>query len=292
MTTIELFHRIGRRAKGGDFTALSMTEQTDIAEAANAAMQECYNALPTYFKELTEGFLLPKPYPLSLDVTAQSPMVSSGSFTDEQLGRSVVIDGDAAWNQIISTDRLLNPYLGATGTVNATVYGDAVYSNRYPIDRIIGNPMFANQTNPALFRRELARSDQGAWTLWQQSIGLPAFWWPQFLGNSQGNEPLMVMRFAPAPSIDYSINCRISYWPKRLTLADYDAATTIYVPNQFLEKSLIPLALRAFMSSPAWELKGDETRIDARAEQAEIFLKNQPGQPAAPNNRIFCPLGF
>ncbi len=292
MTTIELFHRIGRRAKGGDFTLLSMSEQTDIAEAANAALQQVYNALPEYFKEITEGLLLPPPQPVTLSVTQYSNVLSSDVFTWDQLGRSIVLDGDPQWNQIISTDRMLNPYLGATGTVNGTIYGDAVYSNRYPVERIIGNPQFANQSNPGLYRRELARANEGGWTVWQQTIGLPCIWWPQFLGNSQGNEPLMVLRVAPAPDIAYAISLRMSYWPKRLTLADYDEATIIPVPNQFLESSLIPLAIKAFSRSPVYLPGADEQGMKDDAIAGQLFAKNQPGQPAAPNNRVFTPLGF
>jgi len=293
MTTIQLFHRIGRRAAGGDFTKLSMTEQTDIAEAANSAIQEVYNALPAYFKEITEGFVLPAPQPITLSVVNNSNQLSSDVFTDTQIGRSVLLDGDPGWNQVIATNALLNPYLGPTGTVNGTLYGDSVYSMRYPFDRIIGNPMFANQNSAFLMRRELMKANNtpNVWP-WQQTVGIPQTWWVQMLGNSQGNEPLMVLKFAPAPDIAYAMNVRLSFWPKRLTLADYDAATTLPVPDQFIETALIPLAIRAFMSSPAYKSLNDENAVIARAENGIAFLKNQPGQPASPTNRIFTPLGF
>lgn len=297
MTTVQLFHRIGRRAIGGDFTRLSMTEQTDIAEAANAALQEVYDLLPTYFKEITEGFLLPAPQAITLAVVQYSSALSSGVFTDAQIGRSVQLDGDPAWNQIVSPDTLLNPYMGETGTVNGTIYGDAVYSTRYPFDRIIGSPTFAKPLGPLgsaagqMVRVNSGGNGQSNWFL-QQNVGIPIAWWTQMLGNSQGNEPLLVLRFAPAPSIAYAIDVRMSYWPKRLTLADYDAASTITVPDQFLEGALIPMALRAFMSSPAWQTRGDEARIQERAEAARLFCKNKYGQPAAPNNRVGTPCGY
>lgn len=295
MTTVQLFHRIGRRARGGDFTKLSMTEQTDIAEAANTAIQELYNAAPSYFKEITEGFLLPAPQAITLAVVQYSNALSSSVFTDAQIGRSVQLDGDPAWNQIVSPDTLLNPYMGETGTVNGTIYGDAVWSTRYPFDRIIGNPTFAKPVGPfGAGAGQMARVNSGGIGSWwlQQNIGIPAAWWVQMLGNSQGNEPLLVLRFAPAPSIAYSINVRMAYWAKRLTLSDYNAASTITVPDQFLESALVPLALRAFMSSPTWQIRGDENRIEARAQDALLFCRNQYGQPAVPNNRVATPFGY
>ncbi len=103
----------------------------------------------------------------------------------------------------------------------------------------------------------------------------------------------MVLKFAPVPNIDYAINVRMSYWPKRLTMADYTAATTIPVPDQYIEPGLIPLCHRALMGTPIWKsMNNDEDRVDKAADRAEFYLKNQIGQPAAPNNQVYTPLGY
>ncbi len=295
MTTVQLFHRIARRARGGDFTKLSMTEQTDLAEAANAALQRLYNALPTYFKEQTQGFVLRGPISITgIGVTKYARTVTAHAFSSDQFGQTVVLDGDAGWNQIIGEDELLNPYMGETGTVNATIYGNALHSTTYPLDRIIGNPKFANQGQAPFFNSEIVTvgaQAQGQW-LWQQSVGVPQVCWPQVFGNSQGKSPIMVLRFAPAPGQDYAVNVRIGFWPKRLTLADYDAATTLVVPPQFVDSALIPMCLQEFMSSPAWQVRGDELAIDARGERGELFAKNQPGTITNATNRLYTPPGF
>lgn len=292
MKVVWLLSRMARRSRTADFTKLSMIEQEDMLEAANAALAQTYNALPAYFKEITEGFQLPAPQTITLSVVNGSNELSSSVFTDEQIGRSVVLDGDPNWNQVISNDRLLNPYLGPTGVSGGTLYGDAVWSNRYPFDRIIGNPTYANRSSAAFSYRELTKIN-GQNAVWlQQSVGQPVGWWTQMLGNSQGNEPLLVLRFTPAPSIAYVIDVRMAYWAKRLTLQDYTDNATITVPDQFLETVLLPLALRAFMSSPAWLPRPDDKDIVQRAEAAIVFARNQVGQPAAPNNRIGTPIGF
>jgi hypothetical protein len=291
MKVVWLYSRIARRSRTGDFTKLSYMEQQDIAEAANAALAQTYNALPTYFKEITEGFVLPAPQPITLAVVHGSAELSSSVFTDAQIGRSVVLDGDPAWNQVVSTDALLNAYMGETGTVNGTLYGDAVWSTRYPFDRIIGNPTFANQNLGAFAGRQMSNAGQATW-LYQQTVGLPLVWWTQPLGNSQGNEPLLVLRVAPAPNQAYAIDVRMAYWSKRLTPQDYADNTVIPVPDQFLEAVLIPLALQAFMASPAWLSKPDDNLIIQRADAALQFAKLQLGQPGAPANQVCTPFGF
>lgn len=296
MTTVQLFHRIGRRARGGDFTKLGLAEQGDIAEAANQGLQKLYGALPAYFREMTEGFLLPAPVAISFAVTVGSAQLASNVFSTDQIGRTVVISGDPAWNQIIGQNMLLNPYNGSvSGTLNATVYGDAVYSSRYPFERIIGNPRFADLGLGLWGRNELNRINnnrQAFGAIFVQSVGLPVYWWVQMLGNSQGSEPLLVLKVSPVPDKAYPINLRMSYWPKRLTMADYDSATTLGVPDQFIEPGLIPLCLQALMSTPIWESKKDDALIDKRGADAEAYLRLQPGQVAAPSNFVGTPAGW
>ena len=293
MTTVELFHRLGRLTREGDFTKLSMTEQTDLAQAATAAMQEVYGILPTVYKEMTEGFLLPAPLAVSLSTTKNSATLGANVFTTDQIGRSVVIDGDANWNQVVSANELLNPYLGESGTHAATVYGDAVYSTRYPFERIIGNPRFPNQGSTLTMNPNMRPTNDGSgWWLYQQSIGVPLYWWTQAIGGSQGKTPLLVLKFSPAPSKAYAISVRMSYWPKRLTLADYDNATDIPAPDQFLDGALVPIALQALTMTPIWNPAMDTRRFDEGAERARKFLRERPAQLAAPNNRVFTPIGY
>lgn len=295
ITTVSLCNRIGRRARGGDFTKLSMNEQQDILEAANAALQRLYNALPTYFKEQTQGFVLPAPLAITgVGVTQFGKTITGYNFTDAQFGQTVVLEGDPGWNQIIGENDLLNPYMGSTGTVGGTIYGNAIHSNTFPLDRIIGNPQFANQNlfPIAAFTISPATGyDVNPW-LWYQQVGVPNAWWPQVFGNSQGNEPLMVLKFAPAPDQAYAVNVRIGFWPKRLTLTDYDDNSALPVPDQFIEPALIPMCLEEFMSSPAWQSRNDEAAVAARGQAGERFARNQLGQIGSPSNRIGTPLGF
>ena len=296
MTTLQYLQRVARRTRDGDFTRLALTEQMDVLEAANSALMRLYNALPSYLREQTQGFTLPAPVTLyNVPVVNGSETLTTGIFNVNQIGCTVLIAGDPAYNQILGTDNLRNPYNGPTGTAaTLQIYGDALYSTTYPFDRIIGNPRFTDTGFSPLVPNEMSRSE-GEWTwLFQCQLGRPMTWGVQYLGNSQGNNPMMVVRFAPLPDIAYSIKIRMSFWPLRLLLQDVQGATTLGVPDQFLETSLIPMAIKELMTKPCYKSAGPD--IDKMLLQQGIdavaFAELQVADPAAPSNRIYCPLGY
>ncbi len=292
---VQLFHRLGRRCRGGDFTLLSLSEQTDLLEAANKGLQELYDSLPVYFKEKTEGFALPGPLAITgVAVTRFSKEVSADTFSREQLGRTVTLSGDPQWNQITGTNTLLNPYMGQTGTVDGVVYGDAIFSEAYPFDRVIGNPRLANGGGVWIGILEMFRGgNENGWPLvYGQTVGMPAVWWPQTIAASQGARPYVIMRCAPAPDTAYAASVRIGLWPKRITLADYVNNAQLPVPDQFIETSLIPLCLKALQSTPIWVPTDNDKNIREDGTAGAAYAKLQPAQVGAPSNRIYTPVGF
>lgn len=294
MTVPQFLNRVARRSRTGDFTGLALNEKLDVLQAANAALQRLYDALPAYLRETTQGFTLPAPISLSVAATAGSPLVSTGTFAPTQLGCSIVIPGDAQWNQIVGPQNLRNPYTGTTGTQLATVYGDALFSTSYPFDRIIGNPRFSDPGSAALIPVEMSRSTGGWNWLFQSTLGRPMTWWPQYMGNSQGANPMMVMRFAPAPDQAYSIHVQLAFWAMRLQLTDEQAATTLTVPDQILDEALIPMAVKRLMLTPIWKsiTPADDARCEKAGIDGEAWCRNQVADPAAPANRAYTPLGY
>lgn len=294
MTVPQFLNRIARRSRTGDFTSLALNEKVDVLQAANAALQRVYDALPAYLREQTQGFTLPAPVVTPIGVTAGSSLTSTSAFAPTQLGCSIAIAGDGQWNQIVGPQNLRNPYLGTTGMQQATIYGDALFSTSFPFDRIIGNPRYSALGASTFVPVELAKST-GEWNwLFQTSIGRPLTWWPQYMGNTQGANPMMVMRFAPAPDQPYAIHVRLAFWQLRLQLSDEQAGTTLTVPDQILDEGLIPVAVKRLMLTPIWKSisPADDQRCDQAGIDAEAWCRNQVADPAAPANRAYTPLGY
>ena len=293
MKLTELISRVGRRARGGDFTVLELAEKADVMQSCNTALQTVFNLLPIYFKQMTVGFLLPAPVTVDCAITQYATTLDNAPFTEDQIGHTVIIAGDGNWNQVVAVDKILNPYMGATGDpIQATVYGDSIFSERYPLDRIVGNPRFADQTQLAIIRREMANADSPFYGNLSPSVGQPTQWWTQPNSVAQGENPYLFIRFFPLPDQAYAINVPIAYWPHRLTLDDFVSNSEISVPDQFLDACLIPLAVRELMTTRVFESRGDESLIMDAAQRAETFLKLQVGQVGSPANKVFTPIGF
>lgn len=296
ISLVEVCARLGRRTRAGDFSSLNFTEQADMLAAINAALQRTFNVLPIYFKEKTVGVLLPAPLAIaSIDVVQYSKDITGYAFTSEQIGQTVQLGSDPQWNQIVAPQSLLNPYMGISANVTGTIYGNATYSTETPFDHIIGNPQFADQTLAGLFPINMAVQNGGQNMDWiyQQNIGRPTAWWTQVMGGSQGQSPLMVMRFAPAPDTAYAIKVRIGVWPHRLLINDYNSNTALVVPEQFIEPAFIKMCMQEFSSSPACNADPETKKqmiIDGK--EGELYLKNQVQVIGVPMNRQGTPRGY
>lgn len=296
ISLIEVCARLGRRTRDGDFASLTFTEQADMMSAINAALQRLYNALPPYFKEKTVGLLIPGPVAIAgVNVTQYSQAVAGFSFGTAQFGQSVQLAGDSQWNQILGPSLLLNPYMGPSGSVAGTVYGNAAFPPDYPFDRVIGNPQFADQTLAGLFPINMALNNGGQAADWiyQQNVGRPNAWWTQVFGQSEGANPMMVLRFAPAPDTAYAIKVRLGYWPKRLTLNDYNANAQLVVPEQFVEPAFLKMCMQEFSASPAFVGTPEVIKaVVVAGQDGELYVKNQVQSVGVPSNRVGTPRGY
>lgn len=281
MTIIQYMAKIARAAKNPDVASMSFDERQDVLDAANAATNDLYEKSPTFLREITEGFMFAAPTTIPLNVTFGSTSVGQGTFAESMLGCSIVIPGDPGWNQIQSDGTLQNPYVGPTASaVVATVYGDAVFSTRYPFDRILSNPQYADRRFASMLSRGLSRiSDNGERRIFENAVGRPRYWWVQQLGVSQGNQPSLVIRVSPAPDQAYAIKIRMAYWAKRMYPSDYDAGTVVTIPDNLLESVLVPIAKRFLITTPTFNKEMKDDVLDA-AQRADASAAKQNPQPA------------
>lgn len=285
MTTIEAAGRLARHLKGGDFTKLTVSELADVLGALNYGSQRLYTLLPERFRATPVSVAIAAPETVSAVVTEGSPDLGNSPFSVDDVGKSVVVDGDANWNEVTGLNALMDAYLGSTGTKNAIVYSDSLLDASYAFERLTAPPVLADQ------RRGLTLFNARA-NGWTPAIGEPRHYWLENLSAALGGAPRFVMRLYPAPDRAYNLRLSLSFWAQRLALTDLMTPTALRVPDEFYESAYLPLCLGCLTSSPAWTDASKKREILALAETARLHLLGQPGQAGVPRNRVLTPAGY
>lgn len=285
MTTIELAERLARRLRTGSLVGLSMAEAMDIVEAINAGVQEAYQLLPQWKRRTTVAIDLAAPVTRSITATNGSSTVGGDGFLEAQIGRSVVVAGDANWNEVQSTTKLLDSYLGTTGTKSAIIYGDSFYSDFLTFEGLLSAPRFAD-SRAVLTPRNPRLEGLAA------EIGTPRYYWFEPSSAALGTSPTVYFRVHPAPDVAYALRCDMEFRPVRITYSTLNSASTIPLDQQLLDRALIPLCETRLLRSPAWSEPKLKDLVLFDAEAARTFLRDQRSTPVVPSNRVGTPAGF
>jgi hypothetical protein len=257
----------------------------DVVEAMNAGLQECYELLPDWQRRAPISLELPAPATVSTTATNGSVSVTAATFAAAQLGRSVVLAGDANWNQVAGTATLLDKFEGTTGAVTATVYGDAMASTQATLDGFASRPRFADTREElTFFNARLARLPG--------EVGKPRHYWTEPAALSLGSSPGVYLRVWPAPDQAYVLRVEAEFRPLLLTYTNLHNAATITLADHLLHSALIPLCEARLLHSPEWADANKAKLVQDDAMRARAFLSNQRPAVHAPENRIFTPAGY
>lgn len=272
MNTVQLAQRLARNLAVEDSSNLTSDAALDILNAINAGIASFYREMPAHYKQTTLSQTLRAPDLLvALAFTAKySNTVAADTFSTAQRGCTLRVTG-VRDNEITGPDTVLDDYLGDTLSTTGTVYHDAI-ALEYVIDRLISEPRIyydVNQRTPRrLIRNENLRRGWrgtfgvgGTWptglpdsygTCGLGSIGLPRYYYLDYVGGSQGGDPFAYLRVAPMPPADYIVRFEAELGPRPITFAELSAAVRVPVPEQHVADVLIPLCEAELLRSPLW----------------------------------------
>jgi hypothetical protein len=221
---------------GSELESLGPGDLEDVAMAITAAVQEIAAQGPSEVREAPGYAVLHAPTSISLNVTTGSATVSAVSgWSTWMQGCTVRISGDDQDNELLSSTRLARAYLGATGSVTATVYGDAVTLDE-TVGKVIAPLWLPNQLPlfPATNRMDFMRL--GGYPLVTDSSGLaaplpfylyyrkpvsrPWVWFIDAAYDASLGYTQRRIRFSPMPAQAYSIAYTAAINPPRFTKDD------------------------------------------------------------------------
>jgi hypothetical protein len=286
MKTTELVRKIIRRLSVNDWGALPLDGRMEMVDAINAGLQRLYDALPSQYRITTISTALQAPVTQNLDVVkgGNDVLLSAGPsgvpFTTAQRGSTVVIGDDPQFNEVVSNTQILDQYQGTTGSVQATIYGDAVPIWDRDIVRIVTEPQLSNGSTlyrvtnlvDQLLNIDGVVSGINSNRQSKRQIGTPSRYVIDLVGHSQSDgstEPVVILRVDPMPDKLYTLRFEAELSPMRITFNHLQQPVNLPVPDNMIESMLLPLCIAELTMSAYW---ADEKTIPMAQRQAEAAL--------------------
>lgn len=286
MKAIAFSNRLSRDLDEENASKLMTDIQLEILDAINGGLQKLHAIAPYHSKITTGSIPLDAPISATLGVTTGGVNVTGITFPIDQFYRTIRISGDEIDNQIVGNSSLLHPYGGGTGTVNATIYCDAVAMPE-PYDQMIGDPRIL-ETGTILtnFMREWGRASK--------SICRPSFYQAEANARNQNSVAPTVFRFDSLPDRAYRLESRFTLAPARIQFADLlSPGADIPLRAEHVESYLLPIARGILTDSALWRDKDAKASVRNAAEMAESKYQTlTPQYAATPRNRVRTKPGY
>lgn len=287
MKAIALAKRLSR-----DLNEISVNEPTsdskqELLDAINGALQRLDAIAPFQSKTTLASLYLESAAAVSIGVTRGGTEITGATFSTDQYGRTVRIAGDDIDNQIAGTTSLLHPYTGATGTVTATIYSDAIALPE-PYVELVGDPVIIETG------RTLAHHRIRAVTWHKKRVGEPRCYWVE--ANAGNRSPVVpaVIRFDTMPDKIYRLEVGMILAPARVLFSDLlTPGPELPIREEHVELYLLPIARGLLSTSILW--RDADSKSSAREEAKIAEQKYEvlaPKSLATPNGRVTTKYGY
>lgn len=264
--------------------AMDAGDRLRLADAVNAGLQDFYLKAPPVLKRGFIAGLLPAARTEVFDLSAGSRAIGGYATVDDDIYQTVVIGGMR--NRITPGGLLLYPWQGATGSHEATIYGDAAtWGGSEPVlEMISGHPLVDDQVT-VLPWEEMPQAEV--------ATGRPTNYRVENYGQVLPGRPYWCLRVWPLPDAAYRISMPASltgFMVSSDNLTDEDVIMPI--EDRFIIRFILPFALYHLMSHRLWKLPETQRVIREQYELALADIAALPKHQHTPNNKVGTPRGF
>lgn len=266
---------------------IPMDVRQEILDAINGGLQVMHSLAPAISKEVVASIPLAAPQAITIGVENGSTTITGYDFDSDQYYRTIRISGDSIDNQPMGVNELLHPYGGTTGTVSATLYGDAV-SIVEPYEELISDRLRVLDTGDEVihFRRD--------WFMKEKPIGRPECFHAEANARNRNSPAPAVLRFDHLPDRLYRIQGKFSMAPARIGLPDIlSPGADIPLRDELVESYLLPISRSLLTSCRLWRDKESKSKANSDREVAEKkYAILTPATLATPRNFVRTKPGY
>ena len=286
----------------------TLPQKRRLASDLTATMQEIYDLAPAIYKTRLGAALAAA---VTGNITVTSGETVCTTAVSYVSGSTVNVGG--IYNQIfLNADgdaELVFPYVGTSGTVQATFYGDCIPLPD-TVERLIGPVYLADSIR---LEKRVNRQDFNSVTLGSRGygdygrrrinldvsrplIGTPLTYWvePSLSVGATNHTSNLWLRVSPIPRAAVEVSFDVRLRSPRFEISDLESEDapsdrTLVVASDYVESLVRPIFLARWANSP-W-FKDREARKalqdDAATARARLLAK-RPQQPS--NRRITAPI--
>lgn len=287
MKAIALANRLARDLNEKSMIDLAADARLELLDAINGGLQNMHAVSPHHTKITTGSLYAEEAATVSIGVTRGSAEITGAVFTADQYGRTVQVAGDPIDNQVASSNSLLHPYMGSSGTVSAIIYSDAIPLPE-PYMELVGDPIILETQRTLTHRKIQFVAGQ------PRTVCEPRFYWVEANAGNRASSAKAFIRFNSLPDRAYRLSAEMMMAPERVTFADLlSPGSELSIRQEHVEIYLLPIARGLMTSSELW--KNSETKAEALkagydAEEKYSILASTT--LATPNNEVGTPQGF
>ena len=283
MNSAQLAQRLVRFTPAKDVALLTVEDAVRFVDIINSGLSAYHQRTPPNYRHASASVTLPAPMTASFGLTNGSQNFTGYTATASQEGSSVVFADKNDPQQIVGTSQFLANWGGSTGTINGTIYGDAI---QLPsgVARVV--------THPTINGNVLKREDAEIW-LSPTAVGKPSAYKLEAVGSIGGAFPPFYLRVHPLPETSYIVSLTVELEPSQLVITDLSAQTTIPVRSSHVASFLLPICEGELAMSELWNSDFAKDGVMKRYENAIIGLGQlESNDMASPANRVKSARGY
>ena len=284
MKIIAFTKRLLRDTTTPDPALLDADARQELLDAINATVQRINSVAPTHSRITTAALELAAPSTVTLTVENGSNQFTGYLATEQDLHCTIRLDGDAVDNHLTGAGDLLFNYAGASGTVQATIYHDALTLPQ-TIAEITGVPMVLGEWQE--LRLDSARQMRA---ISRRAIASPRYWWME----PNPAPAKQVFRVESLPPQLTRIEVEVLSAPLRITLLDMLSDTAdLPFREDVTESYVLPMARGELAESSLWRVEATRAAAIAKGKIAfESYIFTISHHLATPENRVGTPKGY
>jgi len=287
MKAIALGNRLARDLNTKSVVDLSADMRLEILDAINGGLQRLHALALHESKQTAVSLSVTAPMRITLSVTDAASSITGHAFTADDIGCTLRIDGDNIDNQVIGGTSLLHPYSGASGTVGATLYHDAVAIPEI-YEELVGDPVILETGRHLTLKRPVLVVRQ------RRAVTEPTSYWVEANARNQNSSSPSILRLEPIPEKSYRMSIEATMAPARITFADLlSSGADVPLRSEHVESYLLPVARGILTSSEGWKDKESKAAATNASEKAIAdYALLAPKTLSTPSNRAGTRRGF